>query len=125
MGGTETILLVDDEQAVLDWTGQLIKALGYSLLEANSGREAIEIYDENRDKIDLVILDVVMPGMSGGETFDGLKEINSDVKVLLSSGYSIEGEASKIMERGCNGFIPKPFNIKELSEKIRNILAEE
>jgi PAS domain S-box-containing protein len=123
--GTDTILLVDDEEAVLDWTGQLIKALGYTVLEAKGGREAVDIYKRNRDVVDLVILDVVMPGMSGGETFDILKGIDADVKVLLSSGYSIDGEAAKIMERGCNGFIPKPFNIKELSEKIRKILKKE
>jgi len=69
-----------------------------------------------------VILDMIMPVMGGGETYDRLKETNPDIKVLLSSGYSINGEASEILDRGCNGFIQKPFNVKELSRRIREIL---
>ena len=65
---------------------------------------------------------MIMPGFSGGETYDVLKKINPDVKVILSSGYSMEGQATKILERGCNGFIQKPFNISDLSRKIREIL---
>jgi two-component system cell cycle sensor histidine kinase/response regulator CckA len=70
----------------------------------------------------LVLLDIVMPKMGGGEVFDRLKEINPNIKVLLSSGYSIDGEATKILERGCSGFIQKPFDIKQLSKSIRAIL---
>lgn len=73
----------------------------------------------------MVILDMIMPHMGGGETYDRVKEINRNVKVLLSSGYSIDGEATEILNRGCNGFIQKPFNIKELSLKIREILDKE
>jgi len=69
-----------------------------------------------------VILDMIMPVTGGGETYDRLKEANPDTKVLLSSGYSINGEASEILDRGCNGFIQKPFNVKKLSQKIREIL---
>jgi CheY-like chemotaxis protein len=67
-------------------------------------------------------MDMIMPGLGGGETFDRLKRINPNVKVLLCSGYSINGQASKIMERGCDGFIQKPFTLKQLSVKIREIL---
>ena len=91
---------------------------------ANSGKDAIEIYKRNQSGIDLVILDMVMPERSGGETFDLLRTINSKVKVLLSSGYSLNGEATKIIERGCNGFIQKPYHVNELSEKLRGILDE-
>jgi two-component system cell cycle sensor histidine kinase/response regulator CckA len=73
----------------------------------------------------LVILDMVMPGMSGGETFERLREINPGQKVLLSSGYSINGRATEIMERGCDGFMQKPFNMIQLSQKIREILDNE
>jgi PAS domain S-box-containing protein len=120
--GTETILLVDDEEMVADAGGQLLEEIGYSVLIARSGKEAIEIYEKNRDQIGLVILDMIMPVMGGGETYDRLKEANPDIKVLLSSGYSINGEASEILDRGCSGFIQKPFNVKELSQKIRGIL---
>ena len=73
----------------------------------------------------LVILDMIMPDMGGGETYDKLKEINPDIKVLLSSGYSINGQANEILNRGCNGFIQKPFNMVDLSQKIRKILDKD
>jgi two-component system, cell cycle sensor histidine kinase and response regulator CckA len=120
--GKETILLVDDEEMIIDVGRGLLGELGYTVIAAKSGPEALDIYRLNRDRIDLVIMDMIMPGMGGGETFDRLKTINPNVKVLLSSGYSINGQASKIMERGCDGFIQKPFNIKQLSAKIREIL---
>ncbi len=89
---------------------------------ARSGKEAIQLYKKNKDKIDIVILDMIMPDMGGGETYDRMKEINPDIKVLLSSGYSIDGQAEEILERGCNSFIQKPFDMKGLSNKIRGIL---
>ena len=123
--GNETVLLVDDEELVLDAGAQLIEAMGYKVLRAKNGAEAVEVYRRNRDTIDLVILDVVMPEMGGGETFNRIKEINPDAKVLLSSGYSIDGQAKEILERGCNGFLQKPFDMKKLSQKIRGILDTE
>ena len=79
-------------------------------------------YEANKDKIDLVILDIIMPGMGGGEPYNRLKEINSDIKVLLTSGNSINGQANEILDRGCNGFIQKPFNMEDLSRNMRRIL---
>ncbi|MBI4773751.1 MAG: response regulator [Deltaproteobacteria bacterium] len=122
--GNETILCVDDERAVLSIASELLQALGYQVLSANSGREAVEIYGANRDQISLVILDMIMPEMGGGETYDALRNISSKVKVLLSTGYSIEGKATDIMNRGCNGFIQKPFKLTALSKKVREILDE-
>jgi CheY-like chemotaxis protein len=103
---------------------ELLQELGYKVLVAKSGLGAIKLYKQNTVKIDLVIMDMIMPGMGGGETFDHLKEINPDIKVLLSSGYSINGQASEILKRGCDGFIQKPFNINQLSEKIQGIIAK-
>jgi CheY-like chemotaxis protein len=100
----------------------MLKTLGYTVLVARSGKEAIEIYQKNKEKIDMVLLDMVMPQMGGGETYDKLKETNRGIKVLLASGYSINGEAEGILERGCNGFIQKPFNMIQLSQRIREIL---
>ncbi len=120
--GTETILLVDDEQMVLEVSKDLLEYLGYRIYTAGSGQEAIAVYTEKRNEIDLVILDMILPGMSGGETFDRLREIDPEIRVLLCSGYSIEGEAQQIMDRGCNGFIQKPFQQKSISQKIREIL---
>ncbi len=123
--GSGTILLVDDEEMVLNVGVEILKGLGYTVLEAKSGKEAIEIYEEHRDKIDMVILDVVMPEMGGGEAYERMKEINPNAKVLLSSGYSIEGQATDILKRGCDGFIQKPFGMKELSGRIKEILVKQ
>jgi len=120
--GTETVLLVDDETMVLEVGEKYLRKLGYNVQAASSGSEAIKIYDKNKDGIDLVILDMVMPGMGGEETFDRLRQKNPDVKVLLSSGYSINGKAAEILKRGCNDFIQKPFKLIDLSHKIRSIL---
>ena len=98
--------------------------LGYDVLIAHSGIEALEIYENNKDKIDLVILDMIMPDMSGGEVFDKLMELDPNVKMLLSSGYSIDGQATEILERGCDAFIQKPFDLDALSEKIHGLLDQ-
>jgi PAS domain S-box-containing protein len=123
--GSGTILFVDDEEMVLNVGADVLKELGYTVLEAKSGREATVIYKDHRDKIDMVIMDMVMPGMGGGEAYDRMKEINPNVKVLLSSGYSIDGEATEILKRGCDGFIQKPFGPKELSGRIKEILVKQ
>ena len=123
--GFGTILLIDDEKMILDVGCELLEELGYTVLSALSGREALEIFRKNSNKIDLVIMDMIMPGMGGGETFDHLRDINPDIKVLLSSGYSVDGQATKILRRGCNGFIQKPFNLNQLAEKIGNILEKQ
>ncbi|MCK5193317.1 MAG: response regulator, partial [Desulfobulbaceae bacterium] len=123
--GAETTLLVDDEDMIVDVGCGIIEKLGYNVLTAKSGKEAIEIYKKNHDRIDMVLLDMIMPEMGGGESYDKLKEINPGIKVLLSSGYSIDGEATKILERGCNGFIQKPFYMTDLSKKIREIIDKD
>jgi CheY-like chemotaxis protein len=119
---TETVLLVDDENMVVDVGKQMLEALGCRVYIANSGKEAIDIYMKNKNKIDMVILDMIMPEMSGGTAYDKLKDINPSLKVLLSSGYSVDGQATEILERGCNGFIQKPFGMTDLSQKIRDVL---
>jgi two-component system cell cycle sensor histidine kinase/response regulator CckA len=116
---------VDDEDMILDVGTQILEKMGHKVMKAKSGQEAIEIYEKHRDLINLVILDMIMPGVGGGETYDRIKTINPEVKVLLSTGYSINGQATEILERGCNGFIQKPFRMKELSHKIREVLDKE
>ena len=122
--GTETILLVDDEHMITDVGARLLRKMGYQVLTAGSGNEAIEIYENNRERIDMVILDMIMPTMGGAETYERLKKINPQIKVLLSSGYSMNGQASQILKRGCNGFIQKPFRLKLLSQQIRAVLDD-
>lgn len=120
--GTGTILLVDDEEMIVDVGFQMLIALGYDVIIARNGQEAMAIYEKKGDSIDLVILDMIMPGMSGGETFDCLKEINTEITVLLSSGYSLDQKANAILARGCSGFLQKPFDLHTLSEKVSQIL---
>ncbi|HOJ43343.1 MAG TPA: response regulator, partial [Syntrophorhabdaceae bacterium] len=122
--GDRTILLVDDEKVILEVGKELLEALGYKVLIAENGSEAVKIYREKMHEIDLVILDMIMPEKGGEETFDELKEIDKGIKVLLASGYSMDGSAERIMEKGCNGFIQKPFNLNELSLKLKEILGE-
>ena len=122
--GTETILLVDDERIILDVGEEVLKTMGYNVLLADSGKEALEHMERDKESIDMVILDMIMPEMSGGEVFDRIKKIKPDVKVLLSSGYSYHDRAQEILDRGCNGFIQKPYRIEDLSKKIREILSE-
>jgi CheY-like chemotaxis protein len=122
--GHEKVLLVDDEEMILDIGQKILKAMGYHVSLAKSGKEAIDVYREQNGEIDLILLDMVMPDMCGGEAFDCLKAINPGVKVLLSSGYSLDGQAAEILKRGCNGFIQKPFNMEQLSQKIRDVLTQ-
>jgi len=122
--GSGTILLIDDEKMILDVGRELLIELGYTVLPAMSGQEAMDVYEKEQDKIDMIIMDMIMPGMSGSETFDRLKKINPDVKILLSSGYSVDGQATQILRRGCDGFIQKPFNMNQLAEKIQKILPQ-
>jgi CheY-like chemotaxis protein len=120
--GRETILFVDDDAVLVGLGCELLTLLGYKPLAAEGGMAALSVYAEHQDEVALVILDMIMPDLSGGEVYDRLKAINPDVRVLLSSGYSIDGKAMDILNRGCNGFIQKPFEITALSHKIRDIL---
>lgn len=120
--GQETVLIVDDEEYILDVTKELLECIGYHVMQAKSGEEALEIYRTEKNKIDLLILDMIMPGMSGSDTFDRLKKINPAVKVILASGYSLNGQAIGILDRGCQAFMQKPFGLMDLSMKIRDVL---
>lgn len=117
--GHESILIVDDEEEIRTVSGDMLRRLGYHVFSAGSGLEALEIYKKERSKIDLVILDMIMPDMGGEETFQCLKNIDPEVKVILSSGYSLNSQAGRIMEGGCLSFLQKPFTISELSQNVR------
>jgi two-component system cell cycle sensor histidine kinase/response regulator CckA len=123
--GLETVLLVDDEEMIIDVGTRMLTKLGYAVLTARGGEEAVEIYRIRKDEIDLVILDMVMPKFGGGEAFDRLRQINSHVKVILCSGYSIDGQAADILNRGCNAFIQKPFNLQTLAKQIRAVMGSQ
>jgi two-component system, cell cycle sensor histidine kinase and response regulator CckA len=121
--GKGSILFVEDEKWVRDIGKQMLERMGYFCLTAQNGRSALEIYEEKRHQIDMVILNTVMPGMGGGETFGRLVKANPEIKVLLSSGCGLDGEVSEVLKRGCSAFIQKPFNMNELSQKIRDVMS--
>lgn len=121
-GKGETVLIVDDEETVLEVGSEILKSLGYNPLLAAGGEEAVALFRDHADRIDAVLLDMIMPGMSGGETFDRIKEIAPSVKVLLSSGYSLNEQASSILAQGCDGFIQKPYHTADLAGKLWAIL---
>jgi two-component system cell cycle sensor histidine kinase/response regulator CckA len=122
--GAGTILLVDDEEMIIDVGKAMLERLGYRVFTAPGGQQAVEAVTRMGTEIDLVILDMIMPGMDGGKTFDRIREIQPQIPVMLSSGYAINGQAEEIMRRGCNGFIQKPFNMSEFSKQVRKILDE-
>ncbi|HPO91069.1 MAG TPA: response regulator [Victivallales bacterium] len=122
--GTETILLVDDQDAIWDFMIEALQTLGYTVILAENGLDAVEIYKENPKKIDLVILDMIMPKLGGHSTFYQIKAIDPDAKILLSSGYVSEEEVDDILKQGAKGFIPKPHRISVIAKEIRRVLDE-
>jgi two-component system cell cycle sensor histidine kinase/response regulator CckA len=115
------ILFADDDKICLDVSVQMLQKLGYTVLEAKDGKEAIEVYKNNQDKVDLVILDMKMPH-NGGHTFEQLKKMNADLKIILTSGYSEDYGIRELVKQGCDGFLQKPFGAKILSQKIMDAL---
>ncbi len=119
---SEPVLLVDDEAMIIEVGSRMLEKMGYVVLSATGGKQALELLKKHGQGIDLVILDMIMPEMSGSETFNRLKDLKPDVRVLLSSGYSVDGQAAEILQRGCEGFIQKPFDLERLSAKVREVL---
>lgn len=122
VGGSETILVVDDEAMITHVAEAMLTKLGYRVIAVNDGESAVEVMKRRGSEVDLVLLDMIMPGIDGGKTFHRIREVQPSVPVILSSGYSINGQAARIMESGCNGFIQKPFTLSELAKKIREVL---
>jgi DNA-binding NtrC family response regulator len=121
-GGSETILIVDDQETIWDFLIEALQRLGYSVLLAENGIDAVEIYKNNPKQIDLILLDMIMPKQGGHSTFFQLKAIDPDVKVILSSGYVSPSEVNDLLDKGACGFLPKPHRIKEMAFEIRRVL---
>jgi two-component system, cell cycle sensor histidine kinase and response regulator CckA len=121
--GNETILVVDDEPLILEVGSEMLESLGYRVLRAESGEEALNLCNEDRSlKVDLVVLDIIMPGLGGAQTLERMRQIRPEMKILLSSGYSLDDRAADLMAKGGKGFLQKPFNLSELSFKVREVL---
>lgn len=117
------ILLVDDEELVLEVGTKMLQYLGYNVLGAGDGQEALDLFKKNKNSLDLVILDMNMPGMDGAIVYDRLKKIQADVKILIASGYFENHRIRNILKNGFTGFIQKPFSVDALSEKLTEMLA--
>jgi PAS domain S-box-containing protein len=123
--GTGTILVIDDEEIMQQLLSEMLQEMGFAVLSARDGLEGLEIYRNKWREVSLVIVDMVMPRLSGRETFLAMKEINPSIKAILSTGFSKDGEVRETLERGVAGFIQKPFKADELSDVIASVLAQE
>jgi CheY-like chemotaxis protein len=117
------LLLVDDEQTVLAVAGDMLSRLGYTVLPASGGEEALRVFAAHRGRINAVMLDLVMPGLSGVEVFERLRRLDPQLKVVLASGYSSEGEADRLLAQGAAAFLQKPFTIQQLAEVLTGLLG--
>ncbi|MEW6530657.1 MAG: PAS domain S-box protein [Thermodesulfobacteriota bacterium] len=124
-GGTETVLLVDDEELIRDFGEKLMKHAGYTVLTAANGREALEVYEKEQANISLVLLDVIMPKMGGKECFEELLKVNPRIKVLIASGYASGGTAKLAEELGAKGFVSKPYEMRKLLQAVREAIDAE
>jgi PAS domain S-box-containing protein len=122
--GSETILLVDDEPYIIDVAEMMLKGLGYTILSANSGLNAVDLFREKKESIDLVVLDLVMPDLGGEAVFNMIRKINPNIKVLFASGHYMSNQTGTLLQSGSSDFLQKPFNLRQLSTKIRSILDE-
>jgi two-component system cell cycle sensor histidine kinase/response regulator CckA len=117
-----TILVVDDEAYILDANKSMLGELGYEVLLAEGGEDAIRLFTENKDRIDLLLLDMIMPDLSGEVVYERVKSLRPDVRVILSSGYSVDGQVQAVLKKGCNGFLQKPYNMEQLAQMIGEAL---
>lgn len=118
----ETILLVEDEDWVSDVTKRILERGGHTVLTAANGKEALDLYSKKKDMISLIILDVIMPEMGGKECLEKLREIDPNVKILVTSGYYRNGMTKEIIESGAAGFIRKPYDSKRMLTAVREVL---
>jgi CheY-like chemotaxis protein len=120
---SKTILLVDDQDLILDVEKAMLECLGYRVITANSGEMAVEIVSKYKDDIDLIILDLAMPGMNGTKVYDIIHGNYPKIPILISSGHVSEERRSELLQKGCYGYIQKPVSIKELSRRINFIFS--
>lgn len=118
-----TVLLVDDEEMIIQVAQRMLERMGCSVLTARSGKEAVDLFHANHDRIACVILDMVLPDLNGLQIYDQLKAVNPSVKVLITTGYDMTSDVSEALHRGCSGYMQKPFTVEQFSVKIRSILG--
>ncbi|HEY6097583.1 MAG TPA: response regulator, partial [Candidatus Deferrimicrobium sp.] len=120
--GKGTILLVDDEESLIALGGRMLEHLGFTVLTAADGLQAVDLYRKRRGEIDLVLMDLTMPHMDGGEAFGELRRINPDVRVILSSGYSRDDVAGRFAGKNLAGVLQKPYTLAKLTEALSMVM---
>jgi two-component system cell cycle sensor histidine kinase/response regulator CckA len=123
-GGHETVLLVDDDDSLRGLGEQILHRYGYTVMSAPDGESALQVYQESSDRIDLVVLDLIMPGMGGALCLQKLLEINPAAKIIIASGYSFNGETQKATESGAKAFIQKPYDVQQMLQVVREVIDE-
>ena len=118
-----TALIVDDEETVLDIESFMLQKIGFNTLKASNSSEACQLYEDKKEHIDIVVLDMIMPDESGADTYKRLKKLNPDIRVLITSGLEKNGNVDEILNDGQNGFIQKPFKFEELTNNIDRMLS--
>lgn len=121
--GNETILVIDDESFLRDVLGEMLTSAGYTVVSAENGEKGVALLAEDAQKFDMVILDLIMPGMSGKKSFEVIKGLRPDLKVLISSGYGQDGDVQEMLDNGASGFIQKPYLQNTILEKIHDVLT--
>jgi two-component system, cell cycle sensor histidine kinase and response regulator CckA len=116
--------VIDDDHVVNKTITVLLTELGYAVFSASSGEEALEKYTDHLYDIDFFLIDMIMPGMGGGELYTRIKQLKPTAKAILCSGYSLHESIQDIMDQGCNGFLEKPFTLSKLLEMIESILND-
>jgi PAS domain S-box-containing protein len=124
-GGTETILLVDDEDVIRDLGEQILTDFGYTVLSVADGESALEFYRKEKGRVELVILDLIMPGMGGRRCLEQILQINSGAKVLIASGYAANASSEETRKIGAKGFLGKPYSLQQMLQEVRRVLDEE
>jgi len=124
-GGHETVLIVDDEETLRDQGRDMLNKYGYTSITAESGEKAIEIYKRENDRIDLVVLDIGMPGMGGYKCMEQLFKIDPEIKVIVASGYTTGSRVEEMLKSGAAGFIGKPYLFTDMLKKVREVLDQD
>jgi len=120
--GKGTILVIDDEVIIRELLSDILQSQGYNVLTAENGKIGLELYRSKKAIIDIIILDIIMPEMDGKQVYEKVKSIDSEARVLITSGYSKSKIKEELLAKGVDGFLPKPFDIKDLLKQLENIL---
>ena len=123
-GGTETILLVDDDHFIRELGEEMLCRFGYRVVAASDGESALEIFREQKESISLVILDLIMPGMGGHKCLEEILRLDPAQKVVIASGYSVNGRTSEALKAGARGYIKKPYEMRPMLKMVRQVLDQ-